>query len=148
MVELEGMDLSGSETCPLSLAREITPRKVSSWSMLLLLRIIFYQITPRSDKLRSQGRGELLVSLCHQVTRSLLKRSYHQGHQQTNKHKTNKQTNQTTTKNNNKKTGKRGTPGLSLPPGDQITLEKIISSRPSTNKQIVGLLLKCVLKWR
>ena len=46
MVELEGMDLSGSETCPLSLAREITPR---------------------SDKLRSQGRGELLVSLCHQV---------------------------------------------------------------------------------
>ena len=47
MVELEGMDLSSSETCPLSLAREITPR---------------------SDKLRSQGRGELLVSLCHQVT--------------------------------------------------------------------------------
>ena len=46
MVELEGMDLSGSDTCPLSLAREITPR---------------------SDKLRSQGRGELLVSLCHQV---------------------------------------------------------------------------------
>ena len=47
MVELEGMDLSSSETCPLSPAREITPR---------------------SDKLRSQGRGELLVSLCHQVT--------------------------------------------------------------------------------
>merc|ERR1711953_599514 len=45
MVELEGMDLSGSETCPLSLAREITPR---------------------SDKLRSQGRGEILVSLCYQ----------------------------------------------------------------------------------
>merc|ERR1712209_239706 len=44
-VELEGMDLSSYETCPLSLAREITPR---------------------SDKLRSQGRGELLVSLCHQ----------------------------------------------------------------------------------
>merc|ERR1719264_1425492 len=49
MVELEGMDLSGSETCPLSLAREITPR---------------------SDKLRSQGRGELLVSLCHQPAAS------------------------------------------------------------------------------
>ena len=25
---------------------------------------------PRSDKLRSQGRGELLVSLCHQVTKT------------------------------------------------------------------------------
>merc|ERR1712107_103944 len=49
MVELEGMDLSSSETCPLSLAREITPR---------------------SDKLRSQGRGELLVSLCHQPAAS------------------------------------------------------------------------------
>merc|ERR1712227_396327 len=49
MVELEGMDLSSSETSPLSLAREITPR---------------------SDKLRSQGRGELLVSLCHQPAAS------------------------------------------------------------------------------
>merc|ERR1712218_292734 len=49
MVELEGMDLSSSETCPLLLAREITPR---------------------SDKLRSQGRGELLVSLCHQPAAS------------------------------------------------------------------------------
>jgi len=45
MVEMEGLDLSNSESCPLSLVREITPR---------------------SDKLRSQGRGELLVSLCHQ----------------------------------------------------------------------------------
>jgi len=45
MVEMEGLDLSNSEGCPLSLVREITPR---------------------SDKLRSQGRGELLVSLCHQ----------------------------------------------------------------------------------
>merc|ERR1712107_862619 len=35
----------GTEIAPLSLVREITPR---------------------SDKLRSQGRGELLVSLCHQ----------------------------------------------------------------------------------
>lgn len=49
MVELEGMELSSSDTCPLSLAREITPR---------------------SDKLRSQGRGELLVSLCHQPAAS------------------------------------------------------------------------------
>merc|ERR1719419_1148340 len=45
MVELEGMDLSGSEVNPLSLIREISPR---------------------SDKLRWQGRGELLVSLCYQ----------------------------------------------------------------------------------
>merc|ERR1712062_964763 len=39
------MDFSNSEACPLSLVREITPR---------------------SDKLRSQGRGEILVSLCYQ----------------------------------------------------------------------------------
>ena len=26
MVEMEGLDLSNSETCPLSLVREITPR--------------------------------------------------------------------------------------------------------------------------
>merc|ERR1712062_856527 len=39
------MDFSNSEACPLSLVREITPR---------------------SDKLRNQGRGELLISLCHQ----------------------------------------------------------------------------------
>jgi len=45
MVEMEGMDFSNSEACPLSLVREITPR---------------------SDKLRNQGRGELLISLCHQ----------------------------------------------------------------------------------
>merc|ERR1712038_1244457 len=49
MVELEGMDLSSSETCPLSLAREITPR---------------------SMKLKSQGRGEILVSLCYQPAAS------------------------------------------------------------------------------
>ena len=49
MVELKGLDLSGSETSPLSLAR---------------------QITPRSHKLKSQGRGELLVSLCHQPAAS------------------------------------------------------------------------------
>jgi len=45
MVEMEGLDFSNTEIAPLSLVREITPR---------------------SDKLRSQGRGELLVSLCHQ----------------------------------------------------------------------------------
>jgi hypothetical protein len=49
MVELDGIELSSTETCPLSLAREITPR---------------------SDKLKSQGRGELLVSLCHQPAAS------------------------------------------------------------------------------
>lgn len=49
MVELAGIDLSTTDTFPLSLAREITPR---------------------SDKLKSQGRGELLVSLCHQPAAS------------------------------------------------------------------------------
>jgi len=52
MVELEGLDLANtSDTQPLTLAREITPR---------------------SDKLRWQGRGELLVSLCHQPAASRL----------------------------------------------------------------------------
>lgn len=49
MVELEGMELGHTDVCPLTLAREINPR---------------------SDKLRSQGRGELLVSLCHQPAAS------------------------------------------------------------------------------
>ena len=45
MVELEPLDLSGSDAQPIALAREITPR---------------------SFKLKSQGRGEILVSLCYQ----------------------------------------------------------------------------------
>ena len=49
MVELDGMDLGHTDVCPLTLSREINPR---------------------SDKLRSQGRGELLVSLCHQPAAS------------------------------------------------------------------------------
>jgi len=45
MLELESIDLSASDTCPVPIAREITPR---------------------SYKLKSQGRGEILVSLCYQ----------------------------------------------------------------------------------
>lgn len=49
MVELEGLDLSNTDNSPLPLIREITPR---------------------SQKLKSQGRGEILVSLCHQPASS------------------------------------------------------------------------------
>lgn len=45
MVELEPIDLSSSDHQPVSIAREITPR---------------------SFKLKTQGRGEILVSLCYQ----------------------------------------------------------------------------------
>lgn len=45
MLELESIDLSASDTCPVPIAREITPR---------------------SFKLKTQGRGEVLVSLCYQ----------------------------------------------------------------------------------
>ena len=45
MVEMENLDLKDSEVAPLSLIRDISPR---------------------SMKLRDQGRGELLVSVCHQ----------------------------------------------------------------------------------
>jgi len=45
MLEMESLDLKDSEVNPLSLIREISPR---------------------SMKLKDQGRGELLVSLCHQ----------------------------------------------------------------------------------
>jgi hypothetical protein len=45
MLELESVDLSGSEQNPVPIAKEITPR---------------------SFKLKSQGRGEILVSLCYQ----------------------------------------------------------------------------------
>jgi len=45
MLEMENLDLKDSEVNPLSLIREISPR---------------------SMKLKDQGRGELLVSLCHQ----------------------------------------------------------------------------------
>jgi Ca2+-dependent lipid-binding protein len=45
MVELENIDLTHTDTAPLPLVREITPR---------------------SMKLKNQGRGEILVSLCFQ----------------------------------------------------------------------------------
>jgi len=45
MVELENIDLTNTDTAPLPLVREITPR---------------------SMKLKNLGRGELLVSLCYQ----------------------------------------------------------------------------------
>merc|ERR1712241_1132652 len=45
MLEMENLDLKDSEVSPLSLIREISPR---------------------SMKLKDQGRGELLVSVCHQ----------------------------------------------------------------------------------
>jgi len=45
MLEMESLDLKDSEVNPMSLIREISPR---------------------SMKLKDQGRGELLVSLCHQ----------------------------------------------------------------------------------
>jgi len=45
MLDLEALDLSTSDSNPLSISREITPR---------------------SYKLKSQGRGEILVSLCYQ----------------------------------------------------------------------------------
>merc|ERR1711953_1119252 len=45
MLELEALDLSNSDNNPLPISREITPR---------------------SYKLKSQGRGEILVSLCYQ----------------------------------------------------------------------------------
>jgi len=45
MLELESLDLSKSDENPLPISREITPR---------------------SYKLKSQGRGEILVSLCYQ----------------------------------------------------------------------------------
>merc|ERR1712117_952590 len=45
MLDLEALDLSTSDNNPVPIAREITPR---------------------SYKLKSQGRGEILVSLCYQ----------------------------------------------------------------------------------
>jgi len=45
MLDLEALDLSNSDNNPLPISREITPR---------------------SYKLKSQGRGEILVSLCYQ----------------------------------------------------------------------------------
>jgi len=45
MLEMENLDLKDSEVCPVSLIRDIAPR---------------------SMKLKDQGRGELLVSVCHQ----------------------------------------------------------------------------------
>jgi len=45
LLEMENLDLKDSEMCPLSLIRDIAPR---------------------SMKLKDQGRGEMLVSVCHQ----------------------------------------------------------------------------------
>ena len=49
MVELENIDLTNTDSAPLPLVREITPR---------------------SMKLKNLGRGELLLSLCYQPAAS------------------------------------------------------------------------------
>ena len=53
MVELEGMDLTNSETCPMSLAREITPRSDKLRSQVTSTDKLRSQVTS-TDKLRSQ----------------------------------------------------------------------------------------------
>ena len=67
MLDLEALDLSTSDSNPLPISREITPRSykvsfivnLSNQPKFLTTCILFLQ-------LKSQGRGEILVSLCYQ----------------------------------------------------------------------------------
>ena len=69
MLDLEALDLSTSDSNPLPISREITPRSykvsfivnLSNKPKFLPHHIFFYFL-----QLKSQGRGEILVSLCYQ----------------------------------------------------------------------------------
>lgn len=60
LLEMENLDLKDSEVCPLSLIRDIAPR-----SMKVNLTT-FQQFDQVCVQLKDQGRGEMLVSVCHQ----------------------------------------------------------------------------------
>ena len=61
MLEMENLNLKDSEVCPLSLIRDIAPR-----SMKVNVKTKEAKITNSWFQLKDQGRGELLVSVCHQ----------------------------------------------------------------------------------
>ena len=58
---MENLDLKDSEVCPLSLIRDIAPR-----SMKVNFKTKEQQFDNICVQLKDQGRGELLVSVCHQ----------------------------------------------------------------------------------
>ena len=62
MLEMNNLDLKDSEVTPLSLIRDIAPRSMKVNTDLWvwgLLRVCWLQ-------LKDQGRGEILISVCHQ----------------------------------------------------------------------------------
>ena len=68
MLDLEALDLSTSDSNPLPISREITPR---SYKVNFIANLSNQSkfLTPCSSfflQLKSQGRGEILVSLCYQ----------------------------------------------------------------------------------
>ena len=68
MLDLEALDLSTSDSNPLPISREITPR---SYKVIFIVNNIkstkvFDHMYPFFLQLKSQGRGEILVSLCYQ----------------------------------------------------------------------------------
>ena len=68
MLDLEALDLSTSDSNPLPISREITPR---SYKVNFIANLSNQSkfLTPFSSfflQLKSQGRGEILVSLCYQ----------------------------------------------------------------------------------
>ena len=69
MLDLEALDLSTSDSNPLPISREITPRSYKVHFIVPTSQInqvfdhmFFFSFL----QLKSQGRGEILVSLCYQ----------------------------------------------------------------------------------
>ena len=68
MLDLEALDLSTSDSNPLPISREITPRsyKVNFIANLSNKPKFLTRFFSLFLQLKSQGRGEILVSLCYQ----------------------------------------------------------------------------------
>ena len=68
MLDLEALDLSTSDSNPLPISREITPRsyKVNFIANLSNKPKFLTRFSSLFLQLKSQGRGEILVSLCYQ----------------------------------------------------------------------------------
>ena len=60
MLEMDNLDLKDSEVTPLSLIRDIAPRSMK------VKRVEMFELVRSSLQLKDQGRGEILVSVCHQ----------------------------------------------------------------------------------
>ena len=68
MLEMENLNLKDSEVTPLSLIRDIAPR---SMKVTIPHPVVVWRTSSRISpldicQLKDQGRGEILVSVCHQ----------------------------------------------------------------------------------